>query len=381
LLREQAAASVTPGGYTAEVTLLRSFHRGRFKLAATLLVTAVQLPAVACLCWLTRSPVPAVLALLISPPYLRRLDSPWNTPAPSPTTYLALGWWSACLVFDLLMGPAALAVWLGAPAGWTWGVAGALALGIGADAVLGQPRLRRRVVRIDGLPPELDGYRIGQLSDVHCGPNVPEHRVAAWVARLNALRLDLVTVTGDLITHGSSHVEAVARALGGLRARDGAFVCMGNHDYFTDGESMVRALERHGLQVLRNRGVVVEREGARLYVAGVDDTWTSRADLRRALAGRPPDVRTVLLAHDPDLFPEAQARGVELTLSGHTHGGQLAVPGIRRLSLARWMTRWTAGLYRQGRSWLYVNRGAGTTGPPARLGAPPELAVITLRRA
>jgi uncharacterized protein len=112
---------------------------------------------------------------------------------------------------------------------------------------------------------------------------------------------------------------------------------------------------------LRNRGVVVQRGAARLYVAGVDDTWTSRDDLDRALRDRPEGAPTVLLAHDPDLFPQAHARGVELTLSGHTH--------------------WTAGLYRQGRSWLYVNRGVGTTGPPARLGAPPELAVITLRRA
>jgi hypothetical protein len=284
-------------------------------------------------------------------------------------------------VFDLLMLPASLAVQAGLPMGATWGAVGLLSLAVGADAVAGRPRVRRRVVRVEGLAPELEGYRIGQLSDVHCGPNVPEGKVSSWVARLNALNLDLVTVTGDLITHGSSHVEAVARALGGLRAKDGAFACMGNHDYFTDGEHLARELERRGLHVLRNRGVVVERGAARLYVAGVDDTWTSRDDLGRALAKRPEGVPTVLLAHDPDVFPQAEARAVELTLSGHTHGGQLAVPGVRRLSLARFITRWTAGLYRRGRSWLYVNRGAGTTGPPVRLGAAPELAVITLRRA
>jgi hypothetical protein len=131
--------------------------------------------------------------------------------------------------------------------------------------------------------------------------------------------------------------------------------------------------------VLRNRGVVVERDGAQLYVAGVDDTWTKRNDVGRALADRPAGAPTVLLAHDPNLFPEAIERDVELTLSGHTHGGQLAFPGVRRLSLARFITEFTAGLYRRGRSWLYVNRGAGTTGPPVRLGAPAELAVLTLR--
>jgi hypothetical protein len=359
----------------------RTLIRGRFQVVAALVTTLVQLPAVLWLCWLTRTPLPLLVAVLLSLPYLRQLHSPWHTTAPAPSTYLALGWWSACLVFDLLMLPAALAIQAGMPRGATWVLAGVIALVLGADAVLGWPRLRKRVVRVEGLPPELEGYRIGQISDVHCGPHTPEHRVASWVKRLNALDLDLVTVTGDLITHGSSHVEAVARALGGLRAKDGAFACMGNHDYFTDGEHLIRELERRGLTVLRNRGVLVERGGARLYVAGVDDTWTSRDDISRALRGRPQGAPTVLLAHDPELFPEAQARDVDLTLSGHTHGGQLGVPGVRRLSLARFITRWTAGLYRQGRSWLYVNRGVGTTGPPARLGAPAELAVLTLRRA
>jgi hypothetical protein len=360
---------------------LRNRFRGRYHFLAVVLSTAVQAPAVLWLCWLSRTPLPLAIGVLVSRPYLRQFETPWQTTPRSLSTYLALGWWSACLVLDVLLLPTALAVWAGVPFGVAWGVAVALALGMGADAVLGRPRLRRKVVRVPGLAPELDGYRIGHLSDVHCGPHVPEERVAAWVARLNALDLDLVTVTGDLITHGSSHVEPVARALGGLRARDGAFACMGNHDYFTDGEHLVRRLERHGLTVLRNAGRVIARGGARLYVAGVDDTWTSRDDLDRALRARPEGVPTVLLAHDPDLFPQAQERAVELTLSGHTHGGQLGVPGLPRFSLARFVSEWTAGLYRRGRSWLYVNRGAGTTGPPARLGAPPELAVITLRRA
>jgi predicted MPP superfamily phosphohydrolase len=359
---------------------IRARFRNRYHLLATVLTTVVQLPAVLWLCWLTRTPIPALGAVLISRPYLRQFQAPWQTMPPALSTYLALGWWAACAVFDVLMIPAALAVRAGFPSIAAWGLAWAIALGMGLDSVLGRPRVRRRVVRVAGLHPELDGYRIGQLSDVHCGPYAPEERVASWVSRLNALKLDLVTVTGDLITHGSSHVEAVARALGGLRAKDGAFACMGNHDYFTDGEHLVRQLRRNGLNVLRNEGVVLERGEARLYVAGVDDTWTSRDDMDRALRARPEGVPTVLLAHDPDLFPAAEARAVDLTLSGHTHGGQLGVPGVPRLSLGRFVTVWAAGLYRRGRSWLYVNRGAGTTGPPARLGAPAELAVITLRR-
>src|SRR5688572_3283248 len=150
----------------------RTRLRGRFQFLAALLVTVVQLPTVLALSWLMGTPVPAVFALLVSSPYLRQLQSPWHTTAPSLSTYLALGWWSACLVFDLLMLPALLAVRAGAPMGVTWGLAGAIALTLGADAVIGRPRLRQRVVRVPGLPPELDGYRIGQISDVHCGPHI-----------------------------------------------------------------------------------------------------------------------------------------------------------------------------------------------------------------
>ena len=193
---------------------------------------------------------------------------------------------------------------------------------------------------------------------------------------------DLVAVTGDLITSGDGYVGPVAAALGRLRAPDGVFACMGNHDYFTDGEALARALERGGISVLRNRGVTVARGEARLYVAGVDDTWTARHDVAGAMADRPAGVPAVLLAHDPNLFPSAAANRADLVLSGHTHGGQFAVPGFaRRWNLARVVTAFTSGLYHADGATLYVNRGLGTTGPPIRVGARPEIAVLTLRPA
>ncbi len=255
--------------------------------------------------------------------------------------------------------------------------------GLGAAAALsGRPRVLRQEIAIAGLPPEFDGYRIAQISDLHCGPFASGARVDRWVGRVNALQADLVAVTGDLIASGPAFVPVVAASLGKLRARDGVFACMGNHDYFTDGEAMVTALERAGLDVLRNRGVPIRRGDRTLYLAGVDDTWTHRNDVPRALAARPAGAPAVLLAHDPALFPEAAAHGVDLTLSGHTHGGQLGVPFLaKRYNLARLMTEFTTGLYRHGPSTLYVNRGLGATALPVRLAVPPEISLIVLRPA
>jgi predicted MPP superfamily phosphohydrolase len=199
------------------------------------------------------------------------------------------------------------------------------------------------------------------------------------VDRANRLGGDLVAVTGDLITSGRDYTQAVAESLGRLRAPDGVYGCMGNHDYFTDGEAFVRLLEDNGLILLRNRGLKLEREGQAIYLAGVDDTWTGRANIATALHDREARAPVVLLAHDPAMFARAAKHGVALTLSGHTHGGQVAFPlAPKRWNLARFMTPFTTGIYRLGPSFLYVNRGLGTTGPPVRLGVRPEITVFTL---
>ena len=289
-------------------------------------------------------------------------------------------WWTICAVFAGLSPLALLASAVGvASLNQALAVAGVIAVLATVRALSRRPRISRHTVAITGLPASFSGYRIAQISDLHCGPFTPPARVSRWVRAVNAQNADLVTVTGDLITSGSEYVSAVAACLGELRAPDGVLGCMGNHDYFTDGEGFARELERNGLDLLRNAGRVIERQQDRLYVAGVDDTWTHRHDLDRALRDRPPGVPIVLLAHDPALFPAAAGRGIDLILSGHTHGGQLAFPlAPRRLNLARLVTPFTAGLYRLDRSILYVNRGLGTTGPPIRLGVRPEIAVFTL---
>jgi uncharacterized protein len=291
-------------------------------------------------------------------------------------------WWLGCAVFTAL-GPLALAVaalpWVSSRT--AFGAAGVIAGLCGLRGIWRRPRVVRVELGFADLPEAFEGYRIGQISDVHCGLFAPEARVRSWARLLDAQGVDLVAITGDLVAHGTEEVDAVSRALGDAHGRDGAFACLGNHEYFGASGRIVGALERAGIQVLRNRSAVIHRGDASIVVAGVDDMWSARADLSRALARRDPDAFTVLLAHDPSLFPEAARSGVHLTLSGHTHGGQIGLPFFaRRWNLARLAYVFTSGVYRSGTSVLYVNRGAGTSGPPIRLGVPAEITVLTLRR-
>lgn len=244
------------------------------------------------------------------------------------------------------------------------------------------PVVRRRDVRVEGLPRAFDGFRIAQLSDVHCGPYLPRAVYRYWTSRASSLGADLVVLTGDLITSGEGYLDDVRDMAAGLRAPEGVAACMGNHDYFGTETGVIDALGAAGVRLLRNEGFALSRDGAPLWIAGIDDRWTRRDDLTAALAGRPDEACVVLLAHDPASFPEAAAAGVALTLSGHTHGGQFGVPGpIEGLNLARALTRYSAGMFREGRSALYVNRGIGTTGAPVRVGMWPEITLLTLRAA
>ena len=327
-------------------------------------------------------------AAMLNVPFVLGMRNPWRDWGRS-RLWLYLGlWpffaWGAVSIAFALVAPVGLLAALLTPLGLDRALAAcaAAAVVIGGRSLSGRPHLVTRDIAVADLPAALDGYVVAQISDLHCGPLTPPSRVDRWVEAVNAVGADLVAVTGDLITSGDAYVAPVATALAGLHARDGVYACMGNHDYFTDGEALAGALERAGLAVLRNRGVTVARAGAELYVGGVDDTWTARDDVTCALAGRPAGAPAILLAHDPNLFPRAAAAGADLVLSGHTHGGQFAVPGFaRRWNLARVVTAFTSGIYRAGASTLYVNRGLGTTGPPIRLGARPEIAVLTLRPA
>ena len=241
--------------------------------------------------------------------------------------------------------------------------------------------VRRLDVAVRELPPAFDGYRIVQLSDLHIGGLTPREVAARWVSLANREGADLAVLTGDYVTSGVEFHDDIAAIMAELRATDGVFASLGNHDYFGEGEPLVGKIRARGVTVLRNESRSIERGGATIRLAAVDDTWTGRADLATTLRDVGDDA-TVLLAHDPDLFEEAARLGADVVLSGHTHGGQIAFPFLARfLNLSQLAHRRTYGRYTLGDATLYVHGGLGTTGPPIRLGVPPEIAVLTLRRA
>lgn len=242
--------------------------------------------------------------------------------------------------------------------------------------------VREGDVRIPGLGSELDGLRMAHLSDLHIGGLTQRRRAMRWVEATNRAKPDLVVLTGDYVTSGVAFHETIAEVIGSLEAPLGVFASLGNHDYFGGGEPMITLLRERGVKVLRNEGEAIVRGSAGFYLAGADDVWTRRADVEKTLEAWDGEMPCVLLAHDPDLFVKAAARGVQLTLSGHTHAGQLAIPFLARwLSLSHVAHRFHHGFYRKGDAQLYVSPGLGTTGLPLRIGTVPTVAIHVLRAA
>jgi hypothetical protein len=239
--------------------------------------------------------------------------------------------------------------------------------------------LQEIAVKIPGLPKALDGYTIAQISDIHVGVFVGERELAEGLDRVREIAPDLLVVTGDLVDFEPSYTPLLARALARVRARDGIAAILGNHDYYAGADEVRRVMERAGVDVLVNRGRVIRPDDAGGFaLLGVDDM---SGGLRGgpgpwfdgALRSVPRDLPRILLSHQPPFFDEI-AGHVALQLSGHTHGGQIN-PGF---SPARVLMRYVAGRYDLAGSTLYVNRGFGVAGPPARLGAPPEVTKLVL---
>ena len=256
-----------------------------------------------------------------------------------------------------------------------------LAGGVALRSGLRVPRARRVEVAIANWPRALDGFRIAQISDIHIGPILGQAFARALTERVNALAPDLIAVTGDLVDGGVAQVGGEVEPFAALRAKHGVFFVPGNHDFYSGLDGWLARVESLGMRVLRNERVAIGGAGG-FDLAGVDDhrgDWRlgSTEDVASALAGRDPERPVLLLAHDPSTFGAAEAAGVDLQISGHTHGGQLWPFN----AFVRIATPFVAGLYRRGRSQIFVTRGVGFWGPPMRLFAPNEIAEIVLRRA
>ncbi|MEM6730707.1 MAG: metallophosphoesterase [Myxococcota bacterium] len=248
----------------------------------------------------------------------------------------------------------------------------------GASAV---PGVKRVSVHLDKLPTPLKGLRIVQLSDIHVGPTIGREFLEGVVDKVNALEPDVVVITGDLVDGSVRELGDSVAPLKDLRARHGVFFSTGNHEYYSGVTPWMKFLPSLNVRVLRNERVLLEHEGARCYLAGVDDHTAGGfgvghgPDYEQALAGIDPNETVILLAHQPKQIEAATRVGVDLVLSGHTHGGQLWPFG----ALVRLAQPYVSGLHQHDeRAQIYVSRGTGYWGPPMRLGAPAEITELIL---
>jgi predicted MPP superfamily phosphohydrolase len=261
------------------------------------------------------------------------------------------------------------------------GCAGLAVLVLGCAAWLEARNLgvTRMDIPLQGLPPEMDGFSMVQISDLHYGMLIEKGELLRVVERVNGLKPDLIVITGDLVDEGVSHMEEMAQPLKLLKSRHGVLAVTGNHEYYAGVNRAVEIMKSSGIEVLRNEMKVLP---SGLQILGVDDPTGSRrmgepdADLEKQLSRLDREKPSILLYHQPTHFEKTASFGVGLQLSGHTHGGQLyPIIYISRMIYPR-----TPGLHQIGESKLYVSRGAGTWGPPMRLGSPPEIVHIRLRR-
>ena len=321
-----------------------------------------------------------------------------NAPSAFTRLFVIRPFWYAQLTLPLLAG----AGLVGALIGWPFGMAvmgGQWAvLGVGTVfllmALVGWVGSRRLQVRhfsatFDTLPPALDGLRIAQISDLHVGPHTSKRFMKRIADAVEASEPDLIAITGDQVDDYVDDVRHFEAAFGHLNAPLGVFAVAGNHDVYAGWAGVEKGLREMGMRVLVNEAEAVEYNGTRFWVAGTGDPagqgWSrtggrrAAPDIAKTMADVPEGGFSVVLAHNPALWPALVQQGANVTLSGHTHYGQFSLPRFR-WSLASPFLDLAMGEHRQGESWLYINPGTNFWGLPFRIGALPEVTVVTLRR-
>ena len=274
-------------------------------------------------------------------------------------------------------------------------IAGASLAALGADGFVQSKHIQVKKIEIPlaRLPEAFDGFTIAQLSDFHYEGHFSVVPIRRSVQIVNSLNPDLIVLTGDFITvpildtHSAKAQRAArcaapcAEILHALKAPMGTFAILGNHDANADSARVIGALRENGIPALMNRSVPLERGAARIWLTGVDDALDGSPDLGAALEKLPSGETVVLLAHEPDFADEAALSPVDLQLSGHSHGGQIWIPGIGAPWLPPLARNYPRGLYNVGKLTLYTNIGIGTIRAPIRINCPPEVTLITLRAA
>jgi len=244
------------------------------------------------------------------------------------------------------------------------------------------PEITRADIWLHRLNPAYDGLKIVHLTDLHHSLFTPLEEIQNAVHMANRLRPDLVALTGDYVTLSRDYIWPLAEALGKLRARLGIFAVLGNHDFQVDPEEVTRSLRAQGIRVLRNAHWALRTRSAVLWVVGVDDLWWQADDLGVALHAVPARETRILLCHNPLGIRAASEHNIDLVLSGHTHGGQVRLPVVGSVyGRSRLGERFVEGWNRLKSTQIYISRGIGKVLVPLRVGCPPEIACLRLRRA